>query len=67
MLSAKNIFQKNDFPEIILRQKQFYVETNRALFLGAPSLTICAFLSSGLEWTQPREGPLNPYPLRNNL
>jgi hypothetical protein len=31
MLSAKNIFQKNDFPKIILRRKLFYIETNRAL------------------------------------
>jgi hypothetical protein len=31
MLSAKNIFQKNDFPETILRRKLFYVETNGAL------------------------------------
>jgi hypothetical protein len=30
MLSPKNIFQKNDFPEIILRRKPFYVETNGA-------------------------------------
>jgi hypothetical protein len=30
MLSAKNIFQKNDFPETILRRKSFYVETNGA-------------------------------------
>jgi hypothetical protein len=31
MLSAKNIFQKNDFPETILRRKPFYVKTNGAL------------------------------------
>jgi hypothetical protein len=31
MLSAKNIFQKNDFPETILWRKPFYVETNGAL------------------------------------
>jgi len=30
MLSAKNIFQKNDFPETILRRKPFYVERNGA-------------------------------------
>jgi hypothetical protein len=31
MFSTKNIFQKNDFPEIILRQKSFYIETNGAV------------------------------------
>jgi len=31
MFLAKNIFQKNDFSEIILRRKPFYVETNGAL------------------------------------
>jgi hypothetical protein len=30
MFSAKNIFLKNDFLEIILRRKPFYVETNGA-------------------------------------
>jgi len=30
MLSVKNIFQKNDFPKIILRRKPLYVETNGA-------------------------------------
>jgi hypothetical protein len=40
MLSAKNVFQKNDFSETILRRKPFYVETNRALviiFLRVPT------------------------------
>jgi len=37
MLSEKNIFQKNDFPETILRRKPFYVETNGAL-MSKPNL-----------------------------
>jgi hypothetical protein len=31
MLLTENGFLKNDFPEIILRRKLFYVETNGAL------------------------------------
>jgi hypothetical protein len=31
MLSTENGFLKNDFPEIILRRKLFYVETNGAI------------------------------------
>jgi len=31
MLSTKNSFLKNDFPETILRLKPFYVEINEAL------------------------------------
>jgi hypothetical protein len=55
MLSAKNIFQKNDFIEISLRQKLFYVETNGVLVIALvnywlmvcfPSLSVLAFLSS---------------------
>jgi len=30
ILSTENGFLKNDFPETILRQKLFYVETNGA-------------------------------------
>jgi hypothetical protein len=31
MVSAENIFRKNDFLENIFRQKSFYVEVNGAL------------------------------------
>jgi len=34
MLSVKNIFQKNNFHETILRRKLFYVETNGVMQFG---------------------------------